>query len=251
MASTPVIVTGAARGIGRACALALAEVGRPVAAWDLDADGALATAESCAELGAGAVGIGLDVRDAAARARARAATLDALGSIGGLVHAAGVLGIMPLTMSTEEQWAAVLDVNLTAAAMLTRDLADDLFAAAGSAIVYIASIQSFHGNSVLPAYCASKAGILGLVRSAAHELGARGTRVNCVCPGIVETEMTAGVLTIEGYRESLEARTPLGNRLGTPRDVATAVRYLLSDDASFITGTSLVVDGGLTAIGGV
>jgi len=252
MPDTPVIVTGAARGIGRACALALAQAARPVAAWDLDAAGAAETAARCSALGAGAVGVAVDVRDPEGRSRARTETLAALGSIGGFVHAAGILDVMPLTMLAEDQWASVLDVNLTSAAMLTRDLADDLFAAGpGNAIVYIASIQSFHGNALLPAYCASKAGLLGLVRSAAHELGARGTRVNCVCPGLIETAMTAEALTFDGYRASLEARTPLGNRLGQPADVATAVRFLLSDDASFISGTSLVVDGGLTAIGGV
>jgi NAD(P)-dependent dehydrogenase (short-subunit alcohol dehydrogenase family) len=115
----------------------------------------------------------------------------------------------------------------------------------GSAVVGISSIEAIVGHGALPAYCASKAGLLGLTRSLAHALGGDGIRVNAVCPGAVDTPMLAPFLAIEGARRALEARIPL-QRVARPEEVALAVRFLLSDQASYVHGSYLVVDGGLT-----
>jgi NAD(P)-dependent dehydrogenase (short-subunit alcohol dehydrogenase family) len=114
--------------------------------------------------------------------------------------------------------------------------------------VYISSIEGWVGNPFLPAYCASKAGLLGLTRSACALLGAEGIRVNSVCPGAVETPLIAPLLELPGARENLIAHTPLG-RLARPEDIASVVRFLLSEGAAYISGTSIVVDGGMTAVG--
>jgi NAD(P)-dependent dehydrogenase (short-subunit alcohol dehydrogenase family) len=154
-------------------------------------------------------------------------------------------------MLDDESWDAVLDVNLRAAAILTKELTPSLLdAGPGSAIVYLSSIEAFFGNDFLPAYSASKAGLLGLTRSAAHTLGPHGIRVNSVCPGAVDTPLLAPLLEIEGMRANLEGRTPL-QRLAVPDDIAKVVRFLLSDEAGYVSGASLVVDGGLTAISGI
>jgi NAD(P)-dependent dehydrogenase (short-subunit alcohol dehydrogenase family) len=247
-----VVVTGGASGIGRAVCLALAQVGRPVAAWDLDAAGARRTARMCTdEHGVPAIGLGVDVTVTAAIDPAVKRSLTALDAIGGLVHAAGIGGPGMVTDVTDESWDAVLDVNLRAGAMLTKALHPALcLASPGSAVVYISSIEGFFGNTFLAAYSASKAGVLGLTRSAAHTLGANGIRVNAVCPGAVDTPLLAPLLDLPGVRQSLEARIPLG-RVAQPEDIGRTVRFLLSDDAGYITGASLVVDGGLTAIAGI
>ena len=250
--SSAVIVTGAASGIGRASAMHLAEAGRPVAFWDLDEKAAKAAAkEAKASWKVPTVGLGIDVSDSSLFPAAIKASGKALGQIGGLVHAAGVSGPMQITDMDDESWDAVLDVNLRAAAILTKVLAPELEkAGAGSAIVYISSIEAFFGHDFLPAYASSKAGLLGLTRSACATLGPKGIRVNSVCPGAVETPMLQPMLDIEGIREGLELKTPL-LRLAQPDDIAKVVRFLLSDEARFVTGTQLVVDGGLTAISGI
>jgi NAD(P)-dependent dehydrogenase (short-subunit alcohol dehydrogenase family) len=167
------------------------------------------------------------------------------------VHAAGIGGAVPVTLVDDETWDAVLDVNLRAAAMLTKELHPALVEACpGSAIVFLSSIEANVGNVFLPAYCASKAGLLGLTRSACALLGVDGIRVNSVCPGAVDTPLLAPLLELPGARERILAGTPLG-RLAQPEDVAGVVRFLLSDEAGFVTGTSLVVDGGMTAVGTV
>jgi len=250
--SSGVIVTGGASGIGRASALHLAEAGRPVAVWDLDAEGAAAVAAEASNLWrVPTIGLGLDVTDSAGIAHSIATSAEAIGPIGGLVHAAGVSGALQITSMDDASWDMVLDVNLRAAAILTKEITPTLLeAGVGSAIVYISSIEAFFGNDFLPAYAASKAGLLGLTRSSCHTLGPQGIRVNSVCPGAVETPMLQPMLDIEGVRPQLEARTPL-LRLAQPDDIAKVVRFLLSEEARFVTGTQIVVDGGLTAISGI
>jgi len=246
------VVTGGASGIGRAVCLALAEVGRPVAAWDLDAAGARRTARRCTdEYGVPAIGLGVDVTVTGAIDPALKRSLGALDAVGGLVHAAGIGGPGMVTDVTDESWDAVLDVNLRAGAMLTKALHPALCRAGpGSAVVYISSIEGFFGNTFLAAYSASKAGLLGLTRSAAHTLGPNGIRVNALCPGAVDTPLLAPLLDLPGIRGALEARIPLG-RVAQPEDIARTVRFLLSDDAGYVTGASLIVDGGLTAVVGI
>ncbi len=246
--TTGVVVTGGGSGIGRACCMALAEAGRPVAAWDLNAAGAKETAELiCDRYGVPAVALEVDVRDASSFPEAVASSKGSLGSVGGLVHAAGVAGPMPVDWIDEETWDAVLDVNLRAQVMLVRALIDELRAAKpGSAIVGISSVEGLTGNAMLPAYCSSKAGLLGLTRSLAHRLAGEQIRVNAVCPGAVDTPMLAPALANEGMVEMIVGSVPWG-RVADPSEIARVVRFLLSDDASYVTGEHIVVDGGMTS----
>lgn len=224
------VVTGAASGIGRAICLALAAAGRPVAAWDVNGEEARQTAARCAELnGVPSHAVEVDVTDWAAIERAVSGTEAALPSVGGLVHAAGV-GLPGAVDDLDEQsWGSVVDVNLRAGALLVRALLPALRRAApGSAVVAISSVEALVGHGALPAYCASKAGLLGLVRSLAHALGGEGIRVNAVCPGAVDTPMLAPLLAIPEARRMLEERIPIG-WIARPEDVARVVRFLLSD----------------------
>jgi NAD(P)-dependent dehydrogenase (short-subunit alcohol dehydrogenase family) len=244
-----VLVTGGGSGIGRETALALAEVGRPVAVWDVNADGAEETASLCRERhGVVADWSILDVADTSVVEEAVPRTAEALGSLGGFVHAAGVPGAVPLDLLDDEVWDATLNVNLRAAAVISRLVIEPFRQAGpGSAVVLISSIEGLFGSSYLTAYCASKSGILGVMRSIAHRFAIEGFRVNAVCPGAVATPMLAPAFELPGFRQQLEERTPL-KRVSSPDEIARPIRFLLSEEASFVTGTYLVVDGGLTSI---
>ena len=246
--STGVLVTGGASGIGRATALALADVGRPVAVWDLDADGAEATADACRQRGVVASARTIDVADSAAVAAAVTDAASALGSLGGFVHAAGVSGAAMVDDIDDAVWDATLDVNVRAAAIICRHLLPPFREAGpGSAVVLVSSIEGLFGSAMLTAYCASKAGVLGVMRSLAQRFATEGFRVNAVCPGAVHTPMLEPAFAIPGFREQIEERTPL-RRIATAEEIAGPVRFLLSSEASFITGTHLTIDGGLTAV---
>ncbi len=246
---TGVLITGGASGIGRETALALAEVGRPVAVWDIDATGAQETAELCRDRhGVVAEWSVVDVADTPSVEQGVPAVAEALGSLGGFVHAAGVPGAMGVDFIGDELWDATLNVNLRAAVMICRMLLEPFAAAGpGSAVVLISSIEGLVGSEILTAYCASKGGVLGVMRSIAQRFAGEGFRVNAVCPGAVSTPMLAPALELPGFQQQLEERTPL-KRVSTPDEIARPIRFLLSDEASFITGAHLTVDGGLTAV---
>jgi NAD(P)-dependent dehydrogenase (short-subunit alcohol dehydrogenase family) len=238
-----VIVTGGASGIGLASAEALAAVGRPVAIWDLRAaDAERAASDIATRCGVPTVGLGIDLCGTDGIAAAVAATRVALTSIGGLVHAAGVSLAIPLEDLAVAQWDAVLNVNLRALPFVVKAIRADLAANAGSAVVGIASINATLGNWMNPAYTASKGGMLSLVRSLADDLGRDGVRVNAVSPGQIRTPMMQPVLDTLSD-EAFTKRILLG-RIGEPREIAAVVRFLLSDEASYVTATEVVVDGG-------
>jgi NAD(P)-dependent dehydrogenase (short-subunit alcohol dehydrogenase family) len=247
---TGVVVTGGASGIGKACALALAEVGRPVSVWDLDGEGAAATAKECDALGVASHAATVDVRELDRIEAAVGPSREALGSVGGLVHAAGMVRPGIPDVIDRDTWDHVMDVNLRAHGLIVSALLPALRdARPGSAVVGISSIEGLIGHGAIPSYTASKHGLIGLTRSLAHRLGQEGIRANAVCPGYIATPMLLPTLTEPGSRERLEATVPLG-RLAEPDEVGRVVRFLLSDDASYVTGAAIVVDGGVTAVGG-
>lgn len=240
--ATAVVITGGASGIGYACAEALAAIGRPVALWDLDALKSQAMAAALTDqYGVAAIGIGIDLRDPAGIRPALRQTRAVLPAIGGLVHSAGVVQAAGIDTFTVENWDAVLNVNLRALALLVQALLPDLRAHRASAVVGIASINATLGNGLIPAYSASKGGMLSLVRSLADSLAADGIRINSVSPGQIATPMLQA--SVDAMPGAFERRILLG-RIGEPAEIGRVVRFLLSEEASYITAAELVVDGG-------
>ena len=236
------LVTGSASGIGRATALLLAQRGARVVAADIDGKRVTETVEAIRESGGegaacpGDVTRAEDVEAAIALARRRFGRLDVV------VNCAGILRQSPLEETSDTEWEEVLAVNLTGAFLVTRAALRTLRVQGGGAIVHVASRAAIRAKARHGAYSAAKAGILQLTQMAALEGAPHRIRVNCVCPGFVDTPMTRG-----GYGDSAFAAwsevCPLG-RPGTPEDVAKAMLFLASDEAAFITGVGLPVDGG-------
>ncbi|MCB1853624.1 MAG: SDR family oxidoreductase [Halieaceae bacterium] len=240
---TGVVVTGGASGIGLASAKMLAESGRPVAIWDLDTEKSQrAAADIVSRYDVLALGLGVDVRNNDAIRDAAAKTRAVLPAIGGLVHAAGIVLVTGISDVTEENWAAVLDVNLRAQVLIVKEFLEDFKQCPGAAIVGIASMNATLGNGMIPAYSASKGGMLSLTRSMSDELGRHGIRINAVSPGMIATQMLLNSVD-EVALDRFSQTTHLG-RLGEPEEIGAVVKFLLSSEASYITGTELVVDGG-------
>ena len=241
--ATGVVITGGASGLGLASARALAVVGRPVAIWDINAAKALAVAaELSAEHGVAAFGIGLDIADPGAYADAIDRSRRALGSIGGLVHAAGIVDIDSLEGVTPDHWDRGINIHLRPVALLAKALLDDLKQHSGSAIVAFASINATLGNAVNPIYTAAKGGVLSLVRSLADRLGRDGIRINSISPGQILTPMLQP--SVDALPKGFYERRILLGRMGAPEEIGRVVRFLLSDEASYITAAEFVVDGG-------
>jgi NAD(P)-dependent dehydrogenase (short-subunit alcohol dehydrogenase family) len=240
------LVAGAASGIGRAAALLLAERGAAVVAADVDEMGARETVERIREAGGDAATAHCDVVRAEDSEAALGFARERFGRLDVVLNCAGILRVAPLEATTEKEWGEVLAVNLTGAFLLTRAALRVLREGGGGALVHIASRAAIRAKEGHGAYSAAKAGILQLTQMAALEGAPHGIRVNCVCPGFVDSPMTRA-----GYDETAipawSRVCPLG-RPGRPEEIARAMLFLASDDASFITGVALPVDGGRTIL---
>jgi 3-oxoacyl-[acyl-carrier protein] reductase len=233
------LVTGSTRGIGRAIAGTLAAAGARVAVVGRDAARAEAVAS---ELGGGAQGFAADVGDPASISALVTQVETAFGQIDILVNNAGLTRDNILFRIKDDDWDTVLDANLRGAFLLIRATARGMMKRRWGRIVNIASIVGLTGNKGQANYAASKAGLIGLTKSVAKELGSRNILVNAVAPGFIDTDMTAA-MTPEA-RAALAGQIPL-ERLGTPADVAGMVAFLVSEHAAYVTGQVLVVDGGM------
>lgn len=235
------IITGASRGIGRETALLFAQEGAIIAVCDVLDDGER-VAEEIGQEGGEAIFIKTDVTDREQVQRMVDAVIGRFGRIDILINNAGVLRDAQLLKLPEEDWDLVIDVNLKGVFNVTQAVAPVMTEQGKGKIVNVASVVALYGNFGQTNYVASKAGVIGLTKVWAKELGRRGINVNAVAPGFIQTEMMAGVP--ERVLGMVKERTPLG-RLGTPRDVANAYLFLASDEADFINGAVLSVDGGL------
>ena len=240
-------VTGAAAGFGRIAALTLARAGAAVAVTDIDGDGAAGVAEEIAAAGGRALAITLDVADRGRVREAAAEIADALGGIGILINNAGIARRGPTETLADEDWDAVVAVNMTAPFVCAREAGRYMLAAGAGRIVNIASIMGFVGNGLFPhlAYQATKGGLINMTRSLAVEWAGRGVRVNGIAPSFFRTGFGSAVLTPETVG-AIEERTPLG-RLGRPEELAGGILYLASPASSMVTGHVLAIDGGWLA----
>ncbi|HXE94340.1 MAG TPA: 3-oxoacyl-[acyl-carrier-protein] reductase [Gaiellaceae bacterium] len=228
------LVTGGSRGIGRAIALELARAGADVT---LSYRSGKDEAEQVASE-AGARAVEADVSDP----EQAKALVDAVGELDILVNNAGVTRDGLIARMSDEDWRIVIETNLSGTFHTCRAAARGMMKRRSGSIVNVSSIVGLHGNPGQANYSASKAGIIGLTKALARELGNRGVRANVVAPGYVDTRLTQVIA--DEMKELMLANTPLG-RFGRPEDIAGAVRFLCSEEASFITGEVLLVDGGL------
>ena len=235
------LVTGASRGIGRAIALSLGDKGFRVIGTATTPAGAAAITEALAPF-AGSRGIVLDVTDGVAVTAAVDAIVRDCGALHVLVNNAGITRDMLSMRMKDDDWDAVVATNLTAVFRTSRAAIRPMMKQRYGRIVNITSVVGASGNPGQANYAAAKAGVAGMSRSLARELGSRGITVNCVAPGFIETDMTHGLA--EAQKAALLGQIPLG-RLGQAAEVAHAVAFLASREAGYITGTELHVNGGM------
>lgn len=239
------LVTGAASGIGRATALRFAAEGASVACVDVSVAAATQTAQDIVAAGGKATALMADVTEQAACARVVAEAIERYGRLTTLVNSAGVRPDPPGTTPTHAEWQRVIDINLSGSYWMSRAAIPSLVASGSASITNLASIFGLVGGSSGAAYAASKGAIVNLTRQMALEW-APAVRVNCVCPGVIETPMTAGLRRDPEWEKSVLSRYPL-RRFGQPEEIASAILFLASDEAAFVTGVALPVDGGYVA----
>lgn len=243
--ATIALVTGASRGIGAATALALARDGLRVAVgYRSDSEGAEEVVAKATAEGAEAMAVPIDVRDEGSVDRAFRQVEEALGPVRVLVNNAGFIRDGLAVRYALEWWDTTVETNLRGAFLCCRRALAGMLRARWGRIVNVASVAALRGNAGQTAYSASKAGLIGLTRSLAREVGSRGITVNAVCPGFVETRMTEEQPD-ETRRRYLDL-TPAG-RFGTPEEIAAVIAFLCRPEASYVNGAVIAVDGGLTA----
>lgn len=239
LAGQVALVTGASRGIGRAIAQALAKQGVKVIGTATSESGAAAISEYLAEGGKGVV---LDVNDAARSVALIDEIQKEFGTVTILVNNAGITQDQLAMRMKDEEWDSVIATNLTSVGRLSRAVLRGMMKAKHGRIINITSVVGSAGNAGQMNYAAAKAGVAGMSRALAREIGSRNITVNCVAPGFIDTDMTKTLS--EQQISSLLQQVPLG-RLGVPDDIAAAVSFLASPQASYITGTTLHVNGGM------
>jgi len=236
------IITGGAKGIGKETALLFAREGAKVVICDFDEEAGHNTLEELKAIGAAALFFKVDVTDRASVQAMVEATKKEFGRIDILINNAGITSDALLTKMTEEQWDKVIAVNLKGVFNCTQAVAPIMMEQGSGVILNASSVVGVYGNIGQTNYAATKAGVIGMTKSWAKELGRKGIRVNAVAPGFILTDMTAKVP--QKILDMMKEKTPLG-RLGLPQDVAAAYLFLASDEASYINGQVLGVDGGL------
>jgi NAD(P)-dependent dehydrogenase (short-subunit alcohol dehydrogenase family) len=246
-----VVVTGAGSGIGKATALAFGREGAKMMAADIDLAAAQATAEQIKSADGQAEALQVDVSVAADVERMVTTAVERLGRLDVLVNNAGVFFQLPVVLAPEEQWDWLMSINLKGVFLGCKYAVPQMIRQGKGAIVNTASIAGLRGFGGYGTYGAAKGGVVQLTKALAVEVARVGIRVNCVCPGIIETAMLdRGVaemgLDRTAFVQLAGAAHPMG-RIGRPEEVAAAILFLASDDASFITGIALSVDGGLWA----
>ena len=236
------LVTGASRGIGRGIAMALGAKGATVVGTATSESGAAGITACLSEAGARGRGAILDVRDTAGVETLISSVEKEFGSVGILVNNAGVTQDNLAIRMKEEEWDAVIDIDLSSVFRLSKAVLRGMMKARTGRIISITSVVGSSGNPGQINYAAAKAGVAGMTRALAREIGSRAITVNCIAPGFIDTDMTRALP--EAQREALLSQIPLG-RLGSTEDIAAAVVFLASPAASYITGTTLHVNGGM------
>ncbi|TET95824.1 MAG: SDR family oxidoreductase [Dehalococcoidia bacterium] len=245
------LVTGAASGIGRATAALFGQEGAKVMCADLDAAGAEHVARQIADGGGEAASTQADVSQAADVERMVKETVERWGRLDVLVNNAGIYFIQPLTQVPEDEWDRLININLKGVYLGCKYAIPRMVGQGKGAIVNTASIAGLRGSANWTTYCASKGGVVQLTKALAMEVARLNVRVNCVCPGIIDTGMFDQAVDLVAVNREELATTigeahPMG-RIGRPEEVAAAILFLASEEASFITGVPLSVDGGLWA----